>query len=142
MIKDNLAKKLTFGLKRSDLSKKSGVSEELLYRILTGKTENPGVYTVSKIADALSVSVDELIGRKEFFDQYIATHQDDLEVQQKLFLEVCAFIKEHIQNNNIKTLKIQEIIYVLRGMCDYSIKHNGCKLSKDFASWLCKNNIT
>lgn len=43
-----------------DLEKKSGVSNALISQIETGQVLNPGFRTVSKIADALGVSLKRL----------------------------------------------------------------------------------
>lgn len=142
MLKDNLAKKLTFGMKRSDLAKKSGVSEELLYRIIHGKTPNPGVYTIEKIADALSVSIDELLGREEFFNKFIINHDDALEVPPGLFTEALEMLKAHLEKLEVKSIKIKNCLYILRSICDYAVKHNAGKLNKDFAAWIINNHMT
>lgn len=43
------------------LSRGAGVTHENLYKILSEKNKNPGVYTVKKIADYLGITIDELI---------------------------------------------------------------------------------
>lgn len=45
------------------LSKMTGISNSLLYKILREDTADPQVSTLIKIADALDVSLDELVGR-------------------------------------------------------------------------------
>lgn len=46
------------------LSKMTGISNSLLYKILREDTADPQISTLIKIADALDVSLDELVGRK------------------------------------------------------------------------------
>lgn len=48
-----------------ELSKKSGVPEATISRILSGQTENPCFYNVCDIVVALDGSVDELINNKK-----------------------------------------------------------------------------
>ncbi len=43
------------------LSRGAGVNHENVYKILSEKNKNPGVYTVKKIADYLGITIDELI---------------------------------------------------------------------------------
>lgn len=45
------------------LSKESGVKESALSRILNKKTPDPQISTVIKIANALDVSIDEIVNR-------------------------------------------------------------------------------
>jgi transcriptional regulator with XRE-family HTH domain len=54
------------GVKQSWLAAEAGVPEETLSRITTGKTQNPGVYTVARIAKALGITVGELLAEKGF----------------------------------------------------------------------------
>lgn len=48
-------------IKVHDLAKKSKVHHSAIYRILKEENKNPGIYTVKKLADALGVSVENLI---------------------------------------------------------------------------------
>ena len=50
------------------LSSKIGISKEQLRLIIAGKTKNPSVYTVAKIAEVLECSIEELIGKKSNFE--------------------------------------------------------------------------
>lgn len=45
------------------IAKQTGMSESLIRRIITGKTENPSIDTLIKIADVLNITLDELTGR-------------------------------------------------------------------------------
>ena len=51
------------GWSQEKLAVESGVSYNTIIKIERGGIENPKIETVIKLADALSVSVDELIGR-------------------------------------------------------------------------------
>ena len=67
MLRNNLAELLKNQeqvFNKAYFAKKIGLSRETLTQILLGHTKNPGVYTLAKIADALQISIDELIGRK------------------------------------------------------------------------------
>lgn len=140
-LKDNLAQKMSFGLKRSDLAKKSGISEEMLYRIITGKINSPGIIAIEKIADALSVSIDELVGRENFFNKYILTYKDNLELDTSLFVEALLFVSQFLQNYQNLNIKVSNALYVIRSICDYSIKNNQGKLDLNFAKWIINNNL-
>lgn len=45
------------------LEKESGVSASRIWRIIRGETKNPSIDNLIKLADALNVSLDELVGR-------------------------------------------------------------------------------
>jgi transcriptional regulator with XRE-family HTH domain len=140
-LKDNLVQKMSFGLKRSDLAKKSGISEEMLYRIITGKINSPGIIAIEKIADALSVSIDELVGREDFFNKYILTYKDSLVLETSLFIEILLFVGQFLQNYQDLNIKVPNALYVIRSICDYSIKNNQGKLDLNFAKWIINNNL-
>ena len=58
----------------------TGISNSLLYKILREDTADPQISTLIKIADALDVTLDELVGRKknEIFlnpDEYIKKNE-------------------------------------------------------------------
>ena len=48
---------------QEELAKKAGITYSTLIKIESGVNENPTIKTMRKIADALDVSLDELIGR-------------------------------------------------------------------------------
>ena len=47
------------------LEKESGVSAGRIWRIIKGETKNPSIDNLIQIADALDVTLDELVGRLE-----------------------------------------------------------------------------
>jgi len=61
----NLAKlRKQKGWSQEKLAVESGISYNTLIKIERGGIENPKIETVIKLADALRVSIDELVGRK------------------------------------------------------------------------------
>ncbi len=53
-------------LTQTRLAELAGLPNETVNRIVTGKTPNPGVYTLLKICNALGVTLGWLVGEKEF----------------------------------------------------------------------------
>ncbi len=49
------------GISSRELSRQSKLDIAVISNIENGKTKNPGIYTVKKIADVLGVKLDELI---------------------------------------------------------------------------------
>ena len=52
------------GLSQDQLARKAGIPYSTYLKIESGYTPNPSIQAVLNIAKALSVSIDELVGRK------------------------------------------------------------------------------
>ena len=52
------------GLSQDQLARKAGIPYSTFLKIESGYTPNPSIQAVASIADALGVSIDELVGRK------------------------------------------------------------------------------
>lgn len=52
------------GISQDALSKKANITFHTIAKIEAGSTPDPRIETVKKIAEALEVSIDELVGRK------------------------------------------------------------------------------
>lgn len=66
---DNLARTLTNlmavnKLTSSELARKTGISQPVIYRLMTGSTENPQILTIKPIADYFGITIDQLAGYK------------------------------------------------------------------------------
>ena len=52
-------------LSQEQLARKAGITYSTLIKIESGANGNPTINTLKKLADALDVSLDELVGRDE-----------------------------------------------------------------------------
>ena len=52
------------GLSQDQLARKAGIPYSTFLKIESGYTPNPSIQTVLSIADALGVTIDELVGRR------------------------------------------------------------------------------
>jgi len=50
-------------ISQEELARKAGMTYSTLIKIESGANDNPTIKTMKKIADALEVSLDELVGR-------------------------------------------------------------------------------
>lgn len=65
MISENIKKiRKKKGLSQDKLAKLADVTHTTLVKLEAGANDNPTIKTLNKIADALGVSLDDLVGRK------------------------------------------------------------------------------
>jgi transcriptional regulator with XRE-family HTH domain len=65
MLAENIRKlRIKKGLAQEKLARLADISTATLVKIEAGVAKEPTITTVTKIADALEVSIDDLIGRK------------------------------------------------------------------------------
>lgn len=73
---ENLAATLSYlmserGIKSAELARKTGVGQPVIYRLMTGTTENPQVLTIKPIADFFGISLDQLLGISPLSNQRV-----------------------------------------------------------------------
>lgn len=142
MLGTSLAKKISekgkdFG--PSALSRKTGVHNETILKILSGSTENPGIYTVAKIADALHCSLDELLDRNQFFN--IDTKNNNaIEYNAQLLKEVYDFVTTFI-NSSSKQYNFYDVLHSINEIYLYSKNNNLENIDTKFADWFCKSYL-
>jgi len=49
-------------IKSAELARKTGIGQPVIYRLMTGVTENPQILTLKPIADYFGKSIDQLLG--------------------------------------------------------------------------------
>lgn len=65
MLAENIRKlRIKKGLSQEKLARLADISNNTLIKIEIGMAKEPTITTVTKIANALGVSIDELVGRK------------------------------------------------------------------------------
>lgn len=132
MIKNILAPLLEqhdFESNKARFSKKIGLSKETLMQILMGNTKNPGIYTMAKIADALNVSLDNLIGRHT---PNLPSPISKVTVKNLTLLEeVVSYVVTAIKPSN--KIDMEKFLNCIREVYRFSCKKNA--LEKDFANW-------
>lgn len=56
-----------------ELASKSGLSDSYLGRLESGQRKDPSISTVIKIADALNISIEEIIEKKDLYKLELST---------------------------------------------------------------------
>lgn len=132
MLKNILAHLLQqqdFELNKARFSKKIGITKETLMQILMGNTKNPGIYTMAKIADALDVSLDALVGRKNY---YAHPNAPNFVVKNFALLEkIISYILSTTKTE--KEMDIEKFLSCIREVYRFSSKK--CDIDKEFANW-------
>jgi transcriptional regulator with XRE-family HTH domain len=131
MLKDNLARKMTEkgeGFRCSVLARKAGVLHETVLKIFRGETKNPGVYTLTKIADALNCSIDELTGHHSA----AAPLPNIIMENDKLLLEIITFVFKKIENRSHDVYLLDFFKTVLN---IYSYSKEKKEIDKKFGGW-------
>lgn len=112
-------------VKISDLSRKSGVNIETLSKILRGDTQNPGVYTIAQIANALDCSVGELI--------------DDCNIGKKTELKTqlarsCVTTITNLLHHAKHKVSLDDFLCILKEVYTHSLNKKNKAVDTDFAS--------
>lgn len=71
------------GMRQRELATKSGVSYSMVCKLESGEQKNPSLETLKKIADALDVTLSELMNGMDIFDQFDIIMGDTLKELQK-----------------------------------------------------------
>ena len=135
--KENLAEKLE-DTNISALARKSGLSDETIRSILAGRSEDPLLSTVIKIAQGLEISLDELVFRKR------AKNEEFGEVlfNKKLWEECTEFVERYIEDKKLaNSIKLKQLLHTIDSILDYSTNNNLKKIDEKFAVWTCKKNF-
>lgn len=127
------------------LSSKIGISKEQLRLIIAGKTKNPSVYTVAKIAEVLECSIEELIGKNDptKYNTLHQLHSADALYKKKLFLAVCDYVVKYLSDHTLSNIKFYNVIRAIDTIYDYSTKKTNQpiegSLDIEFAKWYCQS---
>lgn len=125
----------------STFENKAGLKRNILYNILSDKSKNPSLENISKIADALDCSIDELFGRENYFKKYIKNHRSDIKYYKELLEQILEMVNQHISKNQIKESSLGDIFYVVEEIYEYSVKTNNGLIDKKFALWMLENQL-
>lgn len=114
------------------LERKAGLSNNFLYHIIQDKSTNPGIISLVKLADALEISLDELVGRKR---KYLKQHFEEVTIKNtKLFATILDYTATQLQKNPTIMINFNDVCDFIYELFEYCKKEN--KLDTNFADWL------
>ena len=122
------------------LERKAGTGIDSIYEFLVGRRNDIKLSTAVKIADTLSVSLDELVDRKTFLEKFTPADKHKGKVNQVVLGEIFDFILSFLQNSR-QEYSFREVVYSINEIYDYTINNNLLSLDTKFAEWFCANQM-
>jgi len=141
MLCDNLVKKINEkgeGFCHAVLSRITGILYETILKIIKGRSKNPGIYTIAKLADALNCSIDELVDRKDF----IQKNTEHIRYDKILLSTVFDYVMDFIQKNTLTKCNFLDTITAVAEIYKYSLNNELNNLEARFAEWFCEKQIS
>jgi len=118
------------------LARESGISDETIRSILAGRSSDPLLSTVVKIAQGLGISLDSLVLNKEI------TAFGEFPFDEKLWKEGVKFTETYIKDNKLaNTIQLKQLLCAINSILEYSVANNIKTIDKRFALWTCKKNF-
>jgi transcriptional regulator with XRE-family HTH domain len=143
MLKENIERLIAntkFESNKSLFAREANLNRDEVVRILSGKIKNPGIYTVSKIANVLNCSIDDLLGGSAATSKAAMVSEKDA-FQKPLFLNALNYILEYIEQHGLKDIKTGRLLQALDYIYSFSCHSGTDYLKEDFAKWFCKNSL-
>ena len=112
----------------SKIERQAGLTKNFISNIIYGKSKNPGIESMIKLADVFNVSIDELVGKvtKEDLSQNIAVEN------KKIFVETMTYVLNAIKTRE-KPLKAKDVFKAITSIYNYCAEKSN--LDKKFADW-------
>lgn len=134
-LKENLSEALK-NINISSLARKIDVSHETIRSILAGRSEDPRLLTVMKIAKELDMSLDELIYNKK------PNKFGKFAYNKHLLRECLDFIETYIEENKLgDSIELDQLFCTINAIFDHTINNNSKTIDKSFALWFCQKNL-
>ncbi len=129
ILKSNLSKLMKErSLRIVDLEAKAKKGR-IVNNILSGNSTNPSIYTIKSIADALNVSMEDLL-----FDE----KQDEI-LNRDLFIDTCVKVTNELTPLITKyRIKINNVYNLIKEAYDYGYDLNLTQADEQFIKWLVK----
>lgn len=122
------------GFSMQKLEREAGLHRNFISNLLQGKSKNPGIDSIIKIASALNVSIDKLIGKELAYKSY------NLNINRKdIFFEVVNYLSNATPKKSNNILKLDDFFNAIHEIYRFSLKKN-C-FDKEFADWFIDSHL-
>lgn len=143
MIGDNIQKKLEgtpFEKNKSLLARETKLNRGEIINILTGKTKNPGVRTIGKIARVLKCSVSDLL------DDQDNPSKDTLlckqtTFQKKLFSNIVKYVLKYIDQHKLHKVSTDKVLLAIDTIYSFSHQKRLSHPEEDAAKVFCRMSL-
>ena len=124
----------------TQLEQKAGLHKNYISNFLA-KDFTPGLDAAVKIANALNITVDELVGRPlSETTKNFTLPSDDTEFDSEL-LEGCIDIINELLEQKEKKINFNKFIYLVKEIYLYALCRNEKKIDAKFADWFIDRSL-
>lgn len=120
------------------LEKKAGITRDSIYAFLVERVADIKLGNAIKIADTLSISLDELAGKQAFLKKFIKRGPTNTPINTVLLRSIIKFILSYIEHDKLYKYNFRQFMYAISEIYEYSISNKLDEIYIDFAESLCK----
>lgn len=126
----------------STLERQANLPVNSIRNIIYGSSKNPGIKSLTAIAEVLGCGIDDLLGKQEA--RKIKKNPEEApeynELIIDLFDEIVNCIEVHVKQHNI-TLTFEQFLSLIKEAYIFSLRKNSNKLNPSFIEWLIENRV-
>lgn len=138
ILRENLLKKLNLKsydqLNKAKFADSIGLQHDIIKKLTSGATQNPGIKTIMAVAQGLGCSIDELVGNKVQNQTNSPLISNDLAFNKALFDTTLMHIFLYIERKGLNP-SMGQILHVFDNIYDYSFRRNLNEPDANFADW-------
>ena len=124
------------------LEREAGIPRDAIYSFVIGKVADLKLNTAASIAELLSITLDELVGRKKFLKTYRDEDSVVVPINSVVLNQVEDFVFSYVEENNLYKYNFNEVMYAINEIYEYSVCNNRKTIDKTFAKYFCKNHMS
>ncbi len=131
-----------------ELERKAGLKESAVRNILSGRSSNPGIESLTAIADMLDCSIDDLVGRTEarkLKSEQNSSHTKPKEIvtwNADLYQSCVKAVEDYLASKNLASNlnpSGEQILFFVKEVYLYTQKGQANKPDQKFIEWLIDN---
>jgi hypothetical protein len=123
------------------LEREAGIPRDAVYSFVIGKVADLKLNTAVSIAELLSITLDELVGREKFLKTYVDENSTIVPINSVILKQVTSFVFSYVEQNSLYKYNFNETLYAICEIYEYSVCNNRKAIDNTFAEYFCKNHI-
>jgi hypothetical protein len=120
------------------LEKRASLSRDVLYAFLSRKTSDIKLSNAIKIANTLSISLEELLGKSRTQKKIIKRSITPLPVNINLLNNIINFLLSYIKYNKLHKYSFKQLMYAVSEIYEHCAVNKLEKIDENFAKSLCE----